>query len=201
MASAGEIFRTTLFYSIPNSSVANTVHYHALEGGSLVDSTCKTSISGFFTTNWVPTWADLAPEVSVCDYGQIDVLNNDGTVNRSLGTFVVDIEGGISLAEVMPAAVAAFLMAETALPKVRGRKYLPGLAEGTIADGIFNAGAITTLSALLVYYLASFSPGTGLSFVPGVLSRSLEYFVAFNAAGLVNDVPAYQRRRKPGVGS
>lgn len=200
MATAGDIFKTTLFYSIANSSVAQNVFYYVLEGASTADSLVKTSLETFFGTTWAELWDDIASTDSTLDYGQVDVVNSDGTLNRALGTFDIDVTG-ILTSETMPAAVSAFLMANTALPKIRGKKYLPGIGEGVVDSGALTAVAVTQLSLMLLQYLATRSYVAGSTLVPGVLSRSLEYFVAFNASGLVNDIPAYQRRRKPGVGS
>jgi len=183
-----------------NASTPQNVFYYAVEDASMDDADVKDAFEDYFINTWADEWENVANTQCVLDYASLDVINPDGTIARTLGTFTIDVNG-VGIGQVMPAAVSAFISANTAVPKIRGRKYLPGMDEGNVDAGKLNTGALTSLALLLIYYMATFDTGTATHFVPGVLSRSLQYFVAFDASGLVNDIPAYQRRRKPGVGS
>lgn len=200
MASPGDIFRLTVNYSVPNASIPQNVFVWALEGSGVSDTEVKDALEAFFVDDVAPAWALLGSIACEMTHAVLDVLNNDGTINRALGSFVIG-QAGVATGEVTSAAVSAFLMANTAVPKIKGKKYWPGLGEGKIDSGKMSTASVTAMGYLLIFYLATVTVVTGTTLAPGVLSRSLEYFVPFAASGLVNDIPAYQRRRKPGVGS
>lgn len=98
------------------------------------------------------------------------------------------------------AAVAAYMLLNTAFPKVQGVKYLPGLAEGIIQDGALNATGLAALAFCLIQYAKTLESSGASELVPGVLSKSKSGFVPFVDTGLIETIPAYQRRRKPSVG-
>jgi len=57
------------------------------------------------------------------------------------------------------------------------------------------------MALLLLEYLGDVpTAGTGV-LIAGLASKTLNQFVPFLSAGLIEDTPAYQRRRKPNVGS
>lgn len=200
MTTAGEIIRSTLFYSVPNASVPQNVFYHLFGGPSRTDAATLDFLEVAWGTTFGDIWADLASTNATMDYVQCDVVNGDGTIVRSMGTVTLDVAGQV-VGGTVAAATSGFIMANTALPKVRGRKYLPGMGELRIGNGIFDASALDELAAILAFYLDVLTASDGATWTPGVLSRVIEAFVPFDGTGLINDIPAYQRRRKPGVGS
>lgn len=101
----------------------------------------------------------------------------------------------------IPRGVATFLKAPTTDPDVQGRKYLAGLTEASSAEGLLSAGYI---AAMLLYGGDWITPFIGLlttaTFTPGVWSVKNSAFFAFTAEVAAITIPAYQRRRKRGVG-
>ena len=134
------------------------------------------------------------------DYFEADLVSVSGLVQQNLGVRNINVAGdapGTTIA----AAVSAYLMATTLAPKGRGSKYIPGLAETQTSDGEWSPTALATLSQMLLAYLATINATGGTQLVPGISSRTAQQFLPFLAQGLVESIPAYQRRRKPGVGS
>lgn len=195
----GDIVRTALSYSAPGASEQQNVFFHTLEGGSQPDLDILNSINAWVTNIWHPAWADLCSgEAEIVSFA-VDVVNPDGTVARNLGGLPVGLSGGVG-GEVTSAAVSGYLLAYTILPKQRGSKYIPGVAEASITNGLFNAEALGDLAVLLALYLGYIDVAAVPLLRPGVLSRTLETFVDFLESGLIEVRPAYQRRRKLGVG-
>jgi hypothetical protein len=126
-------------------------------------------------------------------------MSTAGLVLRNIGGGIIAVNGDV-IEDVTPAAVSGYLMGYTAVPKARGSKYVPGIAETQINEGEFTAPALVKLATLLAIYLADVSLGSGASLEMGVLSKALGAFVSFTGSGLVESLPAYQRRRKQGVG-
>lgn len=107
---------------------------------------------------------------------------------------------GTASGDPLPPGVAALVNFTTAVPNVQLRKFLPAPAEsagGT--DGQWNSTTITALTVfgatMLIDYVGTFG-----GFRYGYLSPKTSSFVLPNGA-IIPDEPAYQRRRKRGVGS
>ena len=196
----GEILRVTINFSSPASSVANLVLHWVLAGGSSGDAGVKTEVEDWLINTFLEEWAVFADDTCTADTADLDIVNGDGTVARDLGTIMLDVPGDAAN-EIVPAAVAAFIMGDTDSPKTRGRKFFPFLAENYITDGYLSAAAMVQLALLFALYVNDLDLPGAATLSPGVVSRVTESFVGFNGGGAITDIPAYQRRRKPNVGS
>jgi len=201
MATVGEIVRTTLFHTLQGSSVAEMVFTHEVTAADPTDSALLDVMEAFFSTVWYPDWSDIASAECTLVSGGVQILNGDGTVDRDIGTFLINDVGDV-LTDNAAAGVAGFFYAPTTLLKARGRKFVPGIAQARIENGVLNATTLAQLIVLAEDYLEPILEISSFaSMIPGVLSRVTEAFVPFLDSVSVTDVPAYQRRRKPGVGS
>lgn len=101
----------------------------------------------------------------------------------------------------LPRGVAALINAGTVDPDVRGKKYIPGLTEGSNTG---NGWSATALSALAQFGSDWVNPGvgaaSGATLTPGVWSPTQELFFQMQITFNAPTIPSYQRRRKPGVG-
>lgn len=101
----------------------------------------------------------------------------------------------------LPRAVAGLIRLWTTDPDVQGKKYIPGLVEATVDDGLFNAATLTVLLAFAAdWYLPFVGTATGATFTPGIWSVIDTLFVAGVDHVAANAIPGYQRRRKRNVG-
>lgn len=164
------------------------------------DAVVEDGIDTWVDDNWVAVWELLADNTVQLFLNEMDVLNLDGTVNRNLAT-ELHVDNGSQESEAMPAADSYFIQAATDRAKSLGRKYVPGMAENQVADGKVSPGALATLVLLGVEYVLGIDVGATGLLAAGVLSRVTAQFQEFTSALLVTDIPAYQRRRKPFVGS
>lgn len=200
MIEVNDIIRVALHYTGSNASEVLNVFWYQLTIDSLANASLMDILEDYLTDVWGDAWADFAAQSFSMDFFEVDIINPDGTVNRNIGERTLDIDGTV-VGDGLPAVVSGYMYASTAVPKARGSKYVPGIAELNTSNGVLSAGAVADLSLMLIGYLATLTTGGSALIVPGVLSRPLEAFVPFTAQGLVNDIPAYQRRRKPNVGS
>lgn len=200
MASPGNIIRAAVSVSMPNASVAQLVFWWVVSNQSIGNDDVVDLIEDWFVNTFVDGIKSMmADSVTYVD-AEIDRMFTSGTVAENLGTAIIGVSGS-EASQAVSAAVAAYMRADTANPKTRGSKYIPGLCEEKIADGALTASALTDLGIALLDYLSDIEDGAGGLLVPGVLSRTAEAFVPFLGTGSITDVPAYQRRRKPNVGS
>ena len=200
MADVNDIIRATLVYNSPGASEQNNVFYWVLGNAPIDNDDLLDALANWALTVWGPQWAQLAADVSTLVSVLVDIMNADGTVKENVGAELIGLDGDNSF-DVTAAAVSGYLLAQTDNPKIRGSKYVPGISETQITNGVFTVSALAELALLLGIYLANIDLAGGGKLFPGVLSRTLLTHVTFNQSGLINDIPAYQRRRKEGVGS
>lgn len=104
--------------------------------------------------------------------------------------------------EYLPRGVACLINAPTTDPDVNGKKYLPGGMETLVANGLWTGAFVAELVTWGTAWVEAFTGGTSLAnFQPGVWSVKNSAFFPFRDAFSVGTIPAYQRRRKRGVGA
>ena len=200
MAEIGEIFRATFNYVVPNSSAAQNVFHWVLQTAPIEDFKIFDSIASWGENDWGDPWAEIASDLSSLESIKVDVVNVDGTIVRAVGLALIGLDGTGAGGSVS-AAVSAYMLLKTIRPKVRGSKYVAGVADARVDSGELDAPAIAQMAFLLIEYGSDILIEGAAVIVPGVPSRSLVEFVEFLDTGLLETIPAYQRRRKPNVGS
>lgn len=101
----------------------------------------------------------------------------------------------------LPRGVAALLNAKTVDPDVQGKKYIGGFTEGGLVDGLWPGTTITDLATFGDEWVVPFTGAvSGADWSPGVWSPKHTDIFLFSGQNIVPAIPAYQRRRKRGVG-
>ena len=196
----GDIVRAVLTYSHPYGSLAQTVFTFELQDDAVDESDMLADLATWAETVWGQFWADLSDEVCFLELIEVDILNGDGTVAVNIGAATIDLPGD-NVGEVASAGVAGYLQAESERIKSLGKKYVPFITESAITDGQFTVASVAVLAQLFGVYIDPLVLTVVGTLVPGVLSRVTESFQEFTGTGYTTDIPAYQRRRKPNVGS
>lgn len=199
MAANGEIFRTVIKYETASASQGQTVHHHQLSGAGFSDQDVLDALEDWADNDWGAAWALLGGNDVELTEIEVDVVNPDGTVNRNIGSVSIN-KSGASLTSTSAAAVAGFMEADTGFAKRRGRKYAPFIGDNKVSSGVLSSVALNELTALFAEWVADIIVLVTGTLIAGILSRVDDTFYAFNGAGTTTNVPAYQRRRKPGVG-
>lgn len=105
------------------------------------------------------------------------------------------------VAEQLPRAAGPLLNLRTTDPDVNGKKYLGGWTENSLTDGLWSAGALTGLILFGSDWLTAFVGSiSGATWTPGVWSPTGTVFKAASDVIIIPTMPAYQRRRKRGIG-
>ena len=198
----GEIVRSTVKHSSLGASEQLNIVYHILGSASAIDdSLVLVGMTEYYQNLWAPAWTALADENSTLEEVAMDVIGTDGLIVRVLGSALVSQIGTGSVG-VTAAAVAAYLLLRTAAPKSRGSKYIPGLSENVIDDGILTPAGIVASTILGVIWQQNIDVDVVFNAMrPGLLSLGSAVFREFIGSGFAEDVPAYQKRRKPNVGT
>ncbi len=103
--------------------------------------------------------------------------------------------------EQLPRGTAQLVNLWTEDPDVQGKKYIPGITENHLEDGLYSSSLLTQALAFGADWLLAFVGATsGATFSPGVWSVvQLAFKVAVDHLS-TSTIPAYQRRRKRTVG-
>lgn len=196
----GDIVRCVLSYTVPNGSVAQNVFFWENSVATGPDATLLAAMSAWCNTTWGNDWDGFASDDVEMILVEVDLMNGDGTVARNIGSDVISHVGALTHDTLAP-GIAAYMQAETERTKSLGKKYIPGLSEDVVTDGVLTAGGLASLALLFATYIDPITWATTAVLTPGVLSRVTLSFQEFIGSGYLTDVPAYQRRRKPNVGS
>lgn len=200
MAAIGEIVRLVVSYDGVAASVAQNVFIYLITEAIIDDEDLLDDMGTWVDTIWGTLWDNMAENSWNIFLSEVDILNNDGTVDRNIGENNHAIVG-LDAAGAAPAGVAGYFQAATTRAKSLGKKYIPGFGEGAIHEGVFAAATLANLVLQFQAYTADLQITGDTIYTPGVLSRVTSTFLPFTGSGYATDIPAYQRRRKPGVGS
>ena len=103
--------------------------------------------------------------------------------------------------EWLPLGVAALVNAKTTDADVSGKKYIAGMGVSEILQSKWDAAALAALVLYGVDWTTDFVGATsGANFEPGIWSPTRTAFIPFSGTEVIPTFPAYQRRRKQGVG-
>lgn len=196
----GEIVRVVISFGAPGASIAQNVFYYECQSSSADEQTALADVTTLFAANYLDNWATISEAECDAFLLEMDIVNGDGTVDRNIGDSDPDVQGDVT-GDILPAANSGYLQANTERANSLGRKFVPFLLEGDQTDGYWVASVTSTLADMLADWLTILIVDTTADLVPGVVSRVTQTFLEFLGSGYVTNVPAYQRRRKPNVGS
>lgn len=199
MAIPGEVIRASVVYTVPGASRPQNIFYWQVITGD-TDANVLAGVIAWATGQWATAWQATATTSCSADTVTVDVINLNGTVNRNLGSASIGTVGSLAQ-DTLPAANSALVIADVGLPKIRGRKFVPGLSENNVTSGLLDASYVGLFTAHLNAYVAAITTAGSGQLLAGTPSKVISAFRLFQGSGVVSDVPAYQRRRKPGVGS
>jgi hypothetical protein len=122
----------------------------------------------------------------------LDRWDNFGTGTPTLG--------GTETTSMLPHGVAGLVRAYSTNPRSIARKYIPGFGEIEQADGTWLAGALTAMAGFGHAWSTERTISANNDLVPAVFDTTLKIVHQLNGTEVVLAEPAYQRRRRPGVG-
>jgi len=166
---------------------------------AIADLTVLTAVGVWLTDLLAP----MAPHIVVdCVIDVCQVYKKIGTLWNLVGPAPVIFTPG-SIGDPLPSGVAALVTAYTPTSKVIGKKYFPGLSEVGQTAGLWIGGVLSAMMQSGLVWINTFDcdPPSEGRFYPGVWSLKKVAFVGFAPSLSTRDVPAYQRRRKQGVGT
>jgi hypothetical protein len=199
---SGDIMKADLRWQVGNIGLAVNVFQAVLSQDTphaIADLTVLTGVGGWVSDILAPMATHVVVNCTVTD---CNVYKKVGPLWNLVGPAPIVFTPG-SIGDPLPSGVAALVTAYTGTSKVVGKKYLPGLSELAQTAGLWVVGVLAAMLQSAVVWITPFAldPSSEGTFYPGVWSLKKAGFVGFVSSVATRDVPAYQRRRKQGVGA
>ena len=197
--SSGDILRLVLTFTMPEGTLAQNIYHYVADNITDPDSA---NVANDFIARFLSMYAHITPIMNNGVVGQTQELYVRDTVADEWTLAETDVLAAIagqSGLEMLPHGNAALVSALSTNNRTGGRKYIMGFTEGEQQQGRWLASTVTALALYAAGYADTFTAGAG-TYTPGIWSESILDFIPFLGGATVNDIVAYQRRRKIGVG-
>ncbi|MCK4626631.1 MAG: hypothetical protein KAV00_15035 [Phycisphaerae bacterium] len=193
----GDIIRIGAAMTYDGSEdVVNVYHVELTAGGPLAWGDMTAKIQAYMDL----IMATLDTELSTLMTANVLQVSNvtQATVFGAIawGDFA---QGGAAGAQ-CAAGAACFGFIRTRVPRVQMRKYYGVFPQAALVDGAWDAGVTDAVGDALAVHMADTLAGSGVYFEGVAYNRTL-LTTAKGVTVAVKSEPAYQRRRKRGVGS
>jgi hypothetical protein len=194
------VIRVVVSWLANNTDVVQAVFHYLAGSGTSQDAA---DVLAAIVTSLAAEWSDHAASIitdnqegTVAELLRWDPAQNqfDGLVQQA---HTMD---GTNTSNQLANGICMLLKFFTDVGRYQGRKYLGICTEAQLGDdGTFGATATTNGVLLAAGWDAPVTVG-GMEFTTGVFNEAAERFTAFSQSVTAEDVPAYQRRRRPGTG-
>ena len=185
--------------NMPDAVVAMNIYYmktdfESPQAEADVLDACELWIEALYTTidDHVSTLLSLG-DLVVYEWDHI------GTEWDNIGSRTPSVTFA-AVTDMLPHGVAAMVRGYTTEARTIGRKYLPGLDEASQEDGEWTAATLVKLALFGAAWSASEEISSGNNLFAGVFSTKDTIVKLLTGIYVVLTNPAYQRRRRPGVG-
>lgn len=199
--SVGDILRIVATVAWTDGNIMQNV-FNALivgSGGPFDDDDIVTDSVSWVVNMWDNMRTDLSDQLNS---SQVQVYKYDAVGDDwdEVGTGAW-IQTFTEIDDQLPRGAAALVLARTENPDSLGKKYIGGYCENALTNGLYTAGIITEMLAFAADWILEFTgAASGADFDPGVWSVVNKVLYDFVDNIQASTIPAYQRRRKRGVG-
>lgn len=191
--------RCIVKYDMPNNVEAQSRFTAAWNGTSqLADATALNNWASYLDDIFSVVSADISSVVTIPEFELYRVLEIGGEeVLEFIGFGTVSNQPS-NPSEMAPHGVCMLFSSRlTGIGRGTAKKFFPGFTEAALVNGIWDAAVIANMAPALADWAANF--GSGNDWLPGTFSIAKGFRGL--ALPVARSTPAYQTRRKPGVGS
>ena len=199
-----DIVRVVLTYQHQGAEVAQNVWHMKMVSGAGAD---EDDLLDAIDTNMQVAFGEIDTNITeLLESTQLDLLKWDFVNHQwdGVATKAFDLLVGLSVNDMLPHGVAGGVRILTELNRRQGRTFIPGMTDVLVTDGTITAGFRALMAAYAAIFVVDMLPTGGTftwcTFNTEETSPLYETASLSNGEEIVNAVPGYQRRRKPGVG-
>lgn len=200
----GDVIRVVLTWDTPLASLAQNVWHMEMTSGTPVGETATLAA---LDTQYAVAFAEIDQEINdEFEAVQFEIFKWDFTLHQWDGAGARALTGnvGIDAGDYLPHGVAYVVRYLTAASRRQGRQFIPGIPDTKVTSGVLESTTETALAAFLADWGTDLAPGSAImelcTFNTEPLSDLYETTSLATGSYIVNSLPGYQRRRKPGVG-
>lgn len=200
----GEIVKSWMEFNLADGTIAQMVyHWKVYSAGEVTSADVIAAVEQYMEDIVAAVQAYIDADITL-NPTPVQIVDWDATedawvIDRNIGTATCT-ESFSSTVDPLPNQCAPVMVANTARPKSRGRKFFPGFDDNSASGSDMAAAVLTALGTALAHYLADETISGADVLSPGVIRAGVNAFLDFTT-GQVNSVIGTQRRRKPGVGA
>lgn len=200
----GDVIQLVMTWDTPLASVAQNVWHMQMVSGAGAD---EADILAAVETQLQVAFTDIDGFIA----DDFEAVTLEGFVRDvalhqwdGFGAEVLSSMIGLSTGDYEPHGVAAVCRWFTESLRRQGRIFLPGLVETAIVGGVISASPEADLALFMADFMTDISVTGGLltlcTYNVEPLSALYESASLAIGVAVINSLPGYQRRRKPGVG-
>lgn len=195
---AGGIARAVVtFLGDEGSTALNIYHARNDSGGVKTDTEVLDDFKAYLDSIHNDIMIETSNNATVGPYEVFDIDPATGDATP-LGTRSPALQPS-NTNEILPHGIAALVNADlSGTGRGSGKKFFPYWTEASNADGLWLAASLARLVLAAAAYLLDFGGVGGSDWTTGTWTLAKGFRELVSSAA--RDVPAYQRRRKPGVG-
>lgn len=191
---ANDVIRITHNMNLIGSGViSNVYHFKNMSGLTLSSNEVLADVE-----DWLTGLVSELDDFMVAPLYFVDYKVYNVTKDTPVGSGASPGVNGTVSTDELPSGVAALITLDTGVKKTIGKKFYGGCAEAQTLDGNWTAAMMLILESLMDYLYDTQTLNTH-EWLPGSWNNILNTFAPFISA-IVRSIPAYQRRRKAGVG-
>lgn len=199
MLDLNDVVKVVFTWYTSQSTIAQIVRPYLITAGTGGD---PDDLLGAMKTKWETAWAHI--DAFVADEmqgGEWEMFQWDFALDQwdSVATLASTAMDGVGSAQMHAHGVGYLVRWATTPARYQGRNTIPGVMHGYMIDGLWNT-TITNAMTLWGTTMDDKVTYVTIDAEPGTFNESTELFHVFNGTTFLNTIPAYQRRRKPGVG-
>lgn len=198
----GQIFRTVQEVSLPEGVQATLNKY--IRADSTIPAVDYPTLVANCATWWDQMLGHMESSITTLATSgamtvyHVDDANGDETIlDDDVITFNPSAAGGMS-----PHGACALLSGQVFQDRGVCKLYFPGIADNLLTnEGLWNGTVLADLALAGVQFLVGPNAVNGINLEVGSWSKATLTFKPIGTSATAQAIPAYQRRRKPGVGS
>lgn len=193
------ILRVAAHFLLSNASdIVNVYHYVMDSTGDVSEANVLTDLLALIQGLMGNLTNYYNDDVSL---DEIEVWVRNTTLDRwdYVGSTDGSWAGTVATDQYLPSGVCPLVTADSSDAHAKGRKYLPPPDEGNLSSGLWITNLMNVLGDYLDDYTSTYI-GTYAEWAAGIWQETPGTFAQFSGTGKTTNVPAYQRRRKLGVG-
>ena len=191
--------RATVQYTLGTGNIhQNVFHFDAGAGVSESEANCVAAIAVWANTAYAVIENELAQDVEP-DSLTVAKWNSITGKWEQIGSGPLTAPDGGGSTEMFPHGVSAVIRFLADAIGQQGRKFIGGLGEDMMADGVLVGTSITQLAAWADLIVTAVAVSGG-ELNPGWWTLLDDTVIRYSGDYILNLIAGYQRRRKPGIG-